>query len=624
MQTNSQTPHFQSMHPSSAVNENIPEIHFDCNDGQAMQLVRIVNGRTFEIVPETLEYLTKEIEGGVAICSIVGKYRTGKSFLLNRLLDLNENNGFNVSASINACTKGLWLWSKPIFIQKDNLNIIFMDTEGLDSVDRNSDTDARLFALTVLLSSYFIYNSIGAIDEVSINTLSLITFLIKTVALEENKKLVSEYQLAQYAPKLLWILRDFVLEIKDTQNRSVTAQQYLESALVDVNQNAKSGNKDSQKSCQVRQGLINFFKNRDCLTMVRPVNDESELRNIQHLQDDQIRPDFLASLHAVRNKIYKNCTQKVINGVGLNSGMLVAYLKTFIDSFNSGKLPVIQTAWKSLIENECRTHFDKAIQYYESEVKNILDNNVLQEYSGSMKKVELFKSLGYFRDLTLNYFNKCFYIRERDPELFDKYKLRLKEMINDSEKRVVAANLTTSRSKNSDLLNNKFNEFIKLTQPDKLSEEQLADELSSNVLEVYDNQNFGGEETADFAANFQNFSKKVLEWYSASVRQDASRKKNSMVRNQGNEAEKLRIESEQLKVQSAKFTELNRDLEKIDAKISELQNGASTDRISRLKEEKSKLTVKVEMLAEMEKKNSGELAALGLEVEKLTKKKKGC
>lgn len=624
MQTNSQTPYFQSMQPTGPITENIPEIHFDCAEGQPLQLVRIVNGRTFEIVPETAEFLTRELEGGIAVCSIVGKYRTGKSFLLNRLLDLNENNGFNVSASINACTKGLWIWSKPVFIQKDNLNIIFMDTEGLDSVDRNSDTDARLFALTVLLSSYFIYNSIGAIDELSINTLSLITYLIKTVALEENKALVSEYQLSQFAPKLLWILRDFILEIRDPQGRPITAPQYLESSLIDVNVGAKGGSKDSQKSYQVRQSLLNFFKSRDCLTMVRPVNDENDLRNIQHLSDDQIRPEFINALHHIRNKIYKNCTQKVINGVGMNSNMIIVYLKQFIEAFNSGKMPVIQTAWKSLMESECRNHFERAIQYYEEEVKQLIQNNAMPDQPGALKKVELFKNLGYFRDLTLNYYNKCQYIRERDPDLFDKYKLRLKELIIASEKRVLASNNNVSKSKNGDFLGAKAAEFVKLVNPERMSEEEVAQELNNQIFDVYATQNFGGEETADFADNFGSISKNIMEWYANAARQDATRRKNSMARNQSNEAEKLRLETEQLKGQYAKLDIAKREIQAVDDRIGQLSAGASTDRVAKLRDELMRMTTRLSNLTESEKRNSSELGSLNIELEKLTKKKKGC
>lgn len=85
--------------------ENMPKIDFTCREGEPMQLVQLKgkDGR-FSIVESTVEYL-KRFDGGVAVCSIVGKYRTGKSFLMNKLLDLERDKGFTVSPTVDACTK---------------------------------------------------------------------------------------------------------------------------------------------------------------------------------------------------------------------------------------------------------------------------------------------------------------------------------------------------------------------------------------------------------------------------------------------------------------------------------------------------------------------------------------
>ena len=141
-------------------------------------------------------------------CSIVGKYRTGKSFLMNKLLDLEKDKGFTVSPTVDACTKvdfligwmtsinfskvnskGIWIWSIPIYMPKDDYYIFFLDTEGLDSIERDSNADSKLFALTVLLSSYFIFNSLGCIDESSISQLSIITHLIQNVTVQDGQQL---------------------------------------------------------------------------------------------------------------------------------------------------------------------------------------------------------------------------------------------------------------------------------------------------------------------------------------------------------------------------------------------------------------------------------------------------
>lgn len=58
---------------------------------------------------EALQLLKSLHTNNLHVISVAGKYRTGKSYILNRVL-LNQNQGFNVGHTINACTKGLWMW----------------------------------------------------------------------------------------------------------------------------------------------------------------------------------------------------------------------------------------------------------------------------------------------------------------------------------------------------------------------------------------------------------------------------------------------------------------------------------------------------------------------------------
>ena len=110
---------------------------------------------------------------------MVGKYRTGKSYILNRVL-LGQNSGFEVGPTINACTKGLWVWPKLIESPEDpTLQYLVMDTEGLGSLEEGEQTDTKIFLMAMLLSSFFIYNSQGSIDEKAVQSLSLIINLSK-------------------------------------------------------------------------------------------------------------------------------------------------------------------------------------------------------------------------------------------------------------------------------------------------------------------------------------------------------------------------------------------------------------------------------------------------------------
>jgi hypothetical protein len=106
-------------------------------------------------------------------------YRTGKSYLLNRML-LDRTSGFGVGPTINPCTKGIWVWGRTVpgyTVDGDPCNVLIMDTEGLGALDEDSNHDAKVFSLAILLSSAFIYNSVGSIDENALSNLSLVVNL---------------------------------------------------------------------------------------------------------------------------------------------------------------------------------------------------------------------------------------------------------------------------------------------------------------------------------------------------------------------------------------------------------------------------------------------------------------
>ena len=57
----------------------------------------------FVLTQESIEIL-RNIDGPIGLVAVAGMYRTGKSYLLNRML-LNRSSGFGVGPSINPCTK---------------------------------------------------------------------------------------------------------------------------------------------------------------------------------------------------------------------------------------------------------------------------------------------------------------------------------------------------------------------------------------------------------------------------------------------------------------------------------------------------------------------------------------
>jgi len=94
-----------------------------------------------------------------------------------------EEHGFQVNPTTQACTRGLWFFSEPITIERDGeiFDIYIMDTEGLGGIDKHTNHDVKIFTLGVLLSSFFLYNSMGIIDENAITSLSLVVNLARNI-----------------------------------------------------------------------------------------------------------------------------------------------------------------------------------------------------------------------------------------------------------------------------------------------------------------------------------------------------------------------------------------------------------------------------------------------------------
>jgi len=90
---------------------------------------------------------------------------------------------------------------------------MIIDSEGIGALNEDTNHDNRIFSLALLLSSFFIYNSVGIIDENAIENLSLIIKLTKNIQIfaDLNRAVLDEDDYSKFFPKFLWILRDFSL-----------------------------------------------------------------------------------------------------------------------------------------------------------------------------------------------------------------------------------------------------------------------------------------------------------------------------------------------------------------------------------------------------------------------------
>ncbi len=102
--------------------------------------------------------LLKSIKKPLAVVSVCGRYRSGKSYFLSRML--GSADAFSLGHTMHACTFGIWMGTT--ILECDEYAILLIDTEGIDAVGSTGSSDASILVMTILLSSFMIYNSVHA------------------------------------------------------------------------------------------------------------------------------------------------------------------------------------------------------------------------------------------------------------------------------------------------------------------------------------------------------------------------------------------------------------------------------------------------------------------------------
>jgi len=195
-----------------------------------LQLVTLnMDERKVELNEEALGHLNKRLNAlgsnyPVAVVSVMGAFRTGKSFILDLFLrflkwemeypeeaerarnveqpprknedeafplpawmsragtelegNSDESEGFRFKGGMDHCTEGIWIWSEPFIrsIEGKEVAVLLMDTQGAWDGKMTKEQSATIFGLTTVMSSKQIYNISKQIQEDKVDNL---TFFIR-------------------------------------------------------------------------------------------------------------------------------------------------------------------------------------------------------------------------------------------------------------------------------------------------------------------------------------------------------------------------------------------------------------------------------------------------------------
>lgn len=118
----------------------------------------------------------------------------------------------------------------------------------------------RKFLNLPAIFRFFLYNSMGSIDESALQNLNLVINLTKHIHIKSNvnQEEIDSDEYSEYFPSFMWVVRDFTLQLLNEELEEINSNQYLEKALEE-----QSGFSDKiEEKNRIRRLLKSFFKER--------------------------------------------------------------------------------------------------------------------------------------------------------------------------------------------------------------------------------------------------------------------------------------------------------------------------------------------------------------------------
>ena len=347
-----------------------------------IQLVKPdVHHKKLVLVQENLKYLS-QVDAPISVVSVVGPLHSGKSFLMNQLM--KKKSGFGVGPSVKPTTMGIWMWGKPAVMQEDkgseqtvqsgntsdqviepggvsqNINVIFLDTEGFAANNVSEDYDSKIFAVTTLLSSHLLFNSVKIVNQADIDYLEVLSRQTQLFALRsqmtKSKWLESLNEDLLNFPPLTWVVQDFVQETESGETSTKWLHRLMSAHI--------------RENDDYKLSLLDIFKEVYCHTLFLPATSRYLLKNLNNAAEEDLTPEYRTDRDLLIERIKQNLRPKSRDGRLINGAELSHLLTVLVSAANDGNLTSVPSRWETFMQNLITSSVTACVKYYEDEMKD--------------------------------------------------------------------------------------------------------------------------------------------------------------------------------------------------------------------------------------------------------------
>ncbi|XP_028643975.1 guanylate-binding protein 1-like isoform X2 [Grammomys surdaster] len=273
----------------------------------------------------------------------------------------------------------------------------------------DNQNDCWIFSLAILLSSTFVYNSIGTINQQALDQLHYVTELTHRIRKRspcDQDEVGDSDEFVGFFPDFVWTLRDFSFELK-VNGLPISADEYLENSLKLLQ---GTGQKEREKQLNLpRICICKFFPKQKCFVFERPAPGK-KLNQLESLQDQDLDPDFVEQVAEFCSYVFRSSKVKTISGgLRVNGPRLKSLVTTYVDAIRSGSIPCMESAVLALAQTENSAAVQKAIAHYDQQMGQSvkLPTESLQELLDLHRTCEK-EAIKIFTENSFKHFNQVF------------------------------------------------------------------------------------------------------------------------------------------------------------------------------------------------------------------------
>ena len=301
--------------------------------------------------------------------SIIGPYHSGKSFLLNALI--NQSDIFPVLDSNNPTTKGIDIYLS----EKDHT--MYIDTEGLSSglASTNEKYDAMIFSIAALSSHLMLYNTIRTIDQQQLDYLEMLARRTQLFALKSELKQEGELvnNFIKF-PTLFWVVRDYSLD-EDTTNWF--------KELLNAEQRKSFG--IAAKEPQNDLKIDTLFDKMKSFGIFLPNGNKNDLKKLQ-LNSLKLNKEFVNDLGILKTNIESQLFSKSIQ-----PKQFCDLVKFYVDAANDNEFPNVPSIWDGYLNSLQESAKQSVIEFVNNNIQTELNKEIPLCQSEMEYRIELIR-----------------------------------------------------------------------------------------------------------------------------------------------------------------------------------------------------------------------------------------